>query len=320
MIVIFPSILDEVPLGSQRGRGVPGLPRGVAADTGEGTEEGRHGFGAKTDEVTTASDGPELDASLTTASIGGDRCLGSGDTRLEIDGLSLGHFEAAPVGLDPTIDGVHRRGVAREDGSTEGVPATVGDDLVRVSVNLDNTDAAFGGAAAPVEEAHAGDADDGGDGPRELTGEPVGHEPAVGEAEDVDPLGIDGSSSLGVGDDGGEVADIIDAAVLKIATGWRGVPEAAPQGAARPLGDGVDEALALGDARDLEYILKPGSGGSIAVEKEDEGGLVRCRNARRHAEDVGALTEEISFCRAGIAWAGIIAFVCYGASAVTVTS
>ncbi len=183
-----------------------------------------------------------------------------------------------PPHRDPVLRGGERAGM-HVLGGVEGTDvvearAGVGDDLVRVAVNLEHAHRHARLAERRVLPRVAGEGGDGGDARRSLAGIAVRHEPAVREPGDVDARGVDAVARDRVVEDRVEVRDVVDGERVEVAAGVARVPEAHPLRVARAVGEREVEAVLVGQRLGAE---RSGDLGVVAAEAVEENEQRRVR-------------------------------------------
>src|SRR5581483_11047466 len=123
---------------------------------------------------------------------------------------------------------------------------------------------------AGVLPLHAGQRDDGRHLGRPVAGVAVGHEGAVGVADDVDPRRVGRVLRRDLGDDGVEVGDVVDAGVEEVAAGIGGVPEAPAEPVPGAVGIGQQEPGLVGLGGEPEVAGLLGAVGAVAVEQHHQ--------------------------------------------------
>ena len=122
-----------------------------------------------------------------------------------------------------------------------------------------------------------------------IAGEAIGHEPAVGVADDVDPLRIDRIRGLDLGDHRREVFGVVDVGVVIVTTGIRRVPVIAPALVDHAVRVGIEERPRVGEGLELEVELLDGAVDHVAVEHQDERRRLPRGEVRRHVDVDGAI-------------------------------
>ena len=159
-----------------------------------------------------------------------------------------------------------------------------------------------------VQVAAARDARDGGDAIPSVTCHAIGHEAPIGMAQQRHTLGVDVEVLLGFVDESEQVALIVHAGTVIVATGRRRVPKVQPFGIDRAIGDQQDKPPVVHVAAHTQVHVLYRSGGRVPVQQDQHGPALVGRITVRQIIDRRSIAAQLL----GGRWVGRGSRVGYG--------